>query len=269
MWEKVCEFMEIKGSIEEESIEKVIRVIAGLEETGILIVKHRDSEGRVFFNRGRISFVSYREELGEDAFIKLMNMSDGRYQFLEDQSLEEVNIVNRTVNELINLAKENGRAPERDEKDLPSSRAMIWRKTAEISSEVTISANEWRFLSTIRDGRMIKDIAQGIGLDVDNVRQMASMLRQKELIEIEEPLFTKEIPLVIPVKTSIVEKTLDPLSPDYKSFIKKYGKIGIEFLTYANGKRFVGQISALLGMDQNEVSDLFKSLVKDGYLRES
>ncbi|MGQ9706064.1 MAG: DUF4388 domain-containing protein [bacterium] len=260
--------MEIKGSIEEESIERVIRVIAGLEETGILVIKVHNSAGRVFFNRGRILYVDFGGEFGESAFIKLMNISNGRYQFIEGQEIEEVNVINRTVNELISFAKENGKVPDRDEKELPSSRAMVWRKTDEISSEVTVSADEWRFLSAIRDGRMIKDIAKDLGLYVESVREIALKLRLKELIEIEEPLFTKEIPLIVPIKTSIVEKTLDPLSPEYKNFVKRYGKIGIEFLTYANGKRFVGQISALLGLEQNAVNELFKSLVKDGYLRE-
>jgi len=260
--------MEIKGSIEEESIEKVIRVIAGLNQTGILIVKYLNLEGKVFFNRGRISYVSYGEELGENAFVKLMNIYNGRYQFLEGEKIEEVNVINRTLNELINLAKEGRSVSDRVENDLPSHRAMVWRKTDEISSEVTVSADEWRFLSAIRDGRMIKDIAQNLGFEVDNVRQIALGLKQKELIEIEEPLFTKEIPLVVPVKTSAVERILDPLSPEYKNFVKKYGKIGIEFLMYANGKRFVGQITALLGLDQNEVNELFKSLVIEGYLRE-
>lgn len=261
--------MEIRGSIEEESVEKIIKVIADLEETGILVIKTENSEGKISFENGRVLYASFNDSYGKDAFVKLINVNEGEYQFINREKVDEVNIKDITIDEMVSYARKHSVDEEEELEEELSPRAMIWRKTSEISTDVTINSDEWRFLSNIRDGRSIRDISANLGIDIEEAKEIAKVLKKKELIEIEEPLFTKEIPLVVPVRTPAAERALDPMDSEYKTLLNKYGKMGIEFLIYANGKRFVGQITALLGVEQAEISELFKSLAKDGYLKES
>ncbi len=206
----------LKGTLESANIGEVVRRLVKDRATGLLLVLG-DSEAKVYFRDGEITYAVSDEGIGEEVLPILGQWLRGSFSFNPGIDIPDVNITESTPALVEELLFEASRWSElREARILPRS---VFSVKKEVEEEITLSPFYWRVVMRLREGRRLEEVAEDLDVDFLDLGHAVRDLMDQGLVEREDGGLENDV---------VQEEELEQLKNELTRIIGPVGEIFLE-----------------------------------------
>jgi len=238
------------GKLETHALGDILQVLTALRRTGQLVLERPAPHltASVYFANGKIVHALCPPLTGEDCVHALFAWKSGRFLFLENAGSDRSSIV---IDQLALLLESLRRHDEYETilSQLPPLDTILHRQyDSHLTSEVTLSLNQWKLLTHIDGQRSVEDLLHTGWTDpVGTARTLFELIDSGLAITHENIEFLARI-VIAPASTEADAPALPS------------GHLDRELLDHADGRRSLDDLQLLLQCDGHEMIETIRRL---------
>ncbi|HJS73113.1 MAG TPA: response regulator [Vicinamibacteria bacterium] len=247
----------LSGSLEEKSFPEAFQLALAYGQSGTLLLKSGDKDGRVYLNDGIVSHAEAGSLRGEDAFYELAHWGRGNFSYLVGLLSKEQTIRKSATTLLMEATR---RVDEWNliSSKIPSFDAAPHRIAVAAPEPLRITRSDWR-VASLADGRK-------------TIREIASEL-ETDLYEVGRSVFGMITAGALSLEPDRTERdsffdAVPELKPDLRGEEpQELSAASWKLLAAIDGKRDLGAITHIVGLVPRRLAELLKDLAERGFVK--
>ncbi len=247
----------LSGSLEEKSFPEAFQLAMAYGQSGTLVLKNGDRDGRVYLNDGVVVHAKADVLSGEDAFYDLALWNRGHFSYIVGQVSEQQTIRKSGTSLLMEATRRM------DEWNLISSKIpsfdVVPHRVATSGTEpLRLTKIDWRVTSLVDGQKTIRAMAEELEVDVYEVGRAVFGLITLGALSFESDKNERD--------------TFFDAVPELRSDLRgdepyELSAVSWKLLAAIDGKRDLGAITHIVGLAPRKLAEVLKDLAERGFIR--
>ncbi len=247
----------LSGSLEEKSFPEAFQLALAYGQSGTLVLRNGDEEGRVYLNDGVVVHAEAGSLSGEDAFYALALWNRGNFNYIVGEVPSEPSIRKSGTSLLMEATRRM------DEWNLISSKIpsfdVVPHRVATGGTEpLRLTRVDWKVVSLVDGQRTIRRIAEDLGSDLYDVGRAVFGLITLGALSFESDKSERD---------SFFD-AVPELKPDLRGEEPyELSAVSWKLLAAIDGKRDLGTVTHMVGLTPRKMAEVLKDLAERGFIR--
>ncbi len=247
----------LSGSLEEKSFPEAFQLALAYGQSGTLVLRNGDKDGRVYLNDGVVIHAEAASLSGEDAFYDLALWNKGNFSYTVGEVSSEQSIRKSGTSLLMEATRRM------DEWNLISSKIasfdVVPHRVATPGAEpLRLTRSDWRVTSLVDGHKTIRQIAVEVGADVYEVGRTVFGLITLGALSFEPDKNERDN-----FFDAVPELRLDLRGEEPYEL----SAVSWKLLAAIDGKRDLGAITHIVGLAPRKMAEVLKDLAERGFIR--
>ena len=156
--------MPLSGNLEDFEITDVLQVIHLSNKDGVLHIKGEKGDALMYFKGGLLLHAEAHGSEGMSAVQKILVCRKGTFEFRPGEVVNKTSIQMPIQNVILEAARQIDEWKQM-EKVIPSVNVIVNFVEEPEMSNIELSADEWKILTTVDGKKSLKEIAKELGLE--------------------------------------------------------------------------------------------------------
>jgi len=184
--------MGLQGNLQDFEITDILQLIYMGQKAGVLRIITEDDEGEIYFNSGLVVHANTKEKKGESAIQSILRWTTGSFVFDPSGKTNEKTIQLPVQNVILEAARQIDEW-KAIEKVIPSIEVIVDFVPEPDMSDIELTQEEWKVLTTIDGQKTAKEIAQKLDMkEFDTARILYGLISSGLLKIVSEQPEKKE-----------------------------------------------------------------------------
>jgi len=176
----------LEGSLRDFSLDDLLQMISLGGKTGELHLEGTTPFGKkkgiIYFENGEVKDAETEESRGEVAIVELLNIKEGSFKFVPNDTLHVKRSINKSIPDLVLLATSKLDEWNKVKSRVASVDSVFKMVTDEIPDEIHLSQTDWKVLMQLQKGLTIREAALKLNMTVFDVAKIAYGLAALKII---------------------------------------------------------------------------------------
>ncbi len=176
----------LEGSLRDFSLDDLLQMISLGGKTGELhlegLTPFGKRKGIIYFENGEVKDAETEETRGEIAILDLLNIKEGTFRFVPNDTLHIKKAISKSIPDLVLLATSKLDEWNRVKSRVESVDSVFKMMTDDIPSEIHLSQTDWKVLMLLQKGMTIREAALKLNMTVFDVARIAYGLAALKII---------------------------------------------------------------------------------------
>jgi hypothetical protein len=177
----------LEGSLRDFSLDDLLQMISLGGKTGELHLEGTTPFGKkkgiIYFENGEVKDAETEESRGEVAIVELLNIKEGSFKFVPNDTLHVKRSINKSIPDLVLLATSKLDEWNKVKSRVASVDSVFKMVTDEIPDEIHLSQTDWKVLMQLQKGLTIREAALKLNMTVFDVAKIAYGLAALKIIK--------------------------------------------------------------------------------------
>ncbi|MCI4462768.1 MAG: DUF4388 domain-containing protein [Caldisericum sp.] len=177
----------LEGSLRDFSLDDLLQMISLGGKTGELHLEGTtpfgNKKGIIYFENGEVKDAETEESRGEVAIVELLNIKEGSFKFVPNDTLHVKRSINKSIPDLVLLATSKLDEWNKVKSRVASVDSVFKMVTDEIPDEIHLSQTDWKVLMQLQKGLTIREAALKLNMTVFDVAKIAYGLAALKIIK--------------------------------------------------------------------------------------
>lgn len=176
----------LEGSLRDFSLDDLLQMISLGGKTGELHLEGSTPFGKrkgiIYFENGEVKDAETEETRGEIAILDLLNIKEGTFRFVPNDTLHIKKAISKSIPDLVLLATSKLDEWNRVKSRVESVDSVFKMITDDVPSEIHLSQTDWKVLMLLQKGMTIREAALKLNMTVFDVAKIAYGLAALKII---------------------------------------------------------------------------------------
>lgn len=176
----------LEGSLRDFSLDDLLQMISLGGKTGELHLEGSTPFGKrkgiIYFENGEVKDAETEETRGEIAILDLLNIKEGTFRFVPNDTLHIKKAISKSIPDLVLLATSKLDEWNRVKSRVESVDSVFKMITEDVPSEIHLSQTDWKVLMLLQKGMTIREAALKLNMTVFDVAKIAYGLAALKII---------------------------------------------------------------------------------------
>ncbi|MEF3245284.1 MAG: DUF4388 domain-containing protein [Caldisericaceae bacterium] len=176
----------LEGSLRDFSLDDLLQMISLGGKTGELhlegLTPFGKRKGIIYFENGEVKDAETEETRGEIAILDLLNIKEGTFRFVPNDTLHVKKAISKSIPDLVLLATSKLDEWNRVKSRVESVDSVFKMMTDDIPNEIHLSQTDWKVLMLLQKGMTIREAALRLNMTVFDVAKIAYGLAALKII---------------------------------------------------------------------------------------
>ena len=247
----------LSGSLEEKSFPEAFQLAMAYGQSGTLVLRNGDKDGRVYLNDGVVVHAEAGSLSGEDAFYDLALWNMGNFSYIVGEASPEQSIRKSGMSLLMEATRRM------DEWNLISSKIPSFdvvphRVATPGTDPLRLTRSDWRVTSLVDGQRTIRQIGVELSTDVYEIGRAVFGLITLGALSFESDKHERD---------SFFD-AVPELKPELRGEEPyELSAVSWKLLAAIDGKRDLGTITHIVGLAPRKMAEVLKDLAERGFIR--
>jgi hypothetical protein len=177
----------LEGSLRDFSLDDLLQMISLGGKTGELHLEGTTPFGKkkgiIYFENGEVKDAETEESRGEVAIVELLNIKEGSFKFVPNDTLHVKRSITKSIPDLVLLATSKLDEWNKVKSRVASVDSVFKMVTDEIPDEIHLSQTDWKVLMQLQKGLTIREAALKLNMTVFDVAKIAYGLAALKIIK--------------------------------------------------------------------------------------
>ncbi|MFU2158577.1 MULTISPECIES: DUF4388 domain-containing protein [unclassified Caldisericum] len=177
----------LEGSLRDFSLDDLLQMISLGGKTGELHLEGSTPFGKkkgiIYFENGEVKDAETEESRGEVAIVELLNIKEGSFKFVPNDTLHVKRSITKSIPDLVLLATSKLDEWNKVKSRVASVDSVFKMVTDEIPEEIHLSQTDWKVLMLLQKGLTVREAALKLNMTVFDVAKIAYGLSALKIIK--------------------------------------------------------------------------------------
>lgn len=177
----------LEGSLRDFSLDDLLQMISLGGKTGELHLEGATPFGKrkgvIYFENGEVKDAETEDSRGEVAIVELLNIKEGSFKFVPNDSLQVKRSITKSIPDLVLLATSKLDEWNKVKSRVASVDSVFKMVTEDIPEEIHLSQTDWKVLMLLQKGLTIREAALKLNMTVFDVAKIAYGLAALKIIK--------------------------------------------------------------------------------------